>query len=66
MCHKRVARAVYEAEVMAAISIFWTATVIAQSVHPPAPAIVPPAATAEAGPGPQTSSSLPCRILMPG
>src|SRR6202167_6375243 len=58
MCHKHVAIAVYEAEVMAAISIFWTATVIAQSIHPPAPAMVPPAAAAEAGSGPQTLSAV--------
>jgi hypothetical protein len=54
MCHKHVATAAYEAGVMAAISIFWTATVIAQSIPP---AIVPPAAAAEAGLGPQTLSS---------
>ncbi|HWO38249.1 MAG TPA: hypothetical protein VNO32_56470, partial [Candidatus Acidoferrum sp.] len=57
MSHKHVARAVFEAGVMAAISIFWTATVIAQSIDPPAPAIVPPAATAEAGSGQQTLSA---------
>ena len=57
MCHKHVATAVYEAGLMAAISIFWTATVIAQPIHPPAPAIVPPAAAAEAGSGPQTLSA---------
>ena len=57
MCHKHVATAIYEAGVMAAISIFWTATVIAQSIHPPAPAIVPSAAAAEAGSGPQTLSA---------
>ena len=57
MCHKHVATAVYEAGLMAAISIFWTATVIAQPIHPPAPAIVPSAAAAEAGSGPQTLSA---------
>jgi hypothetical protein len=57
MSLKHGARAVYVVGVMAGISIFWTASLNGQSIHLPAPVIVPPVVIAEPGPGPQTSST---------
>ena len=57
MCHKHVARVVYEAGILAGISILWTPNVNGQSTQPPTPVIVHPAATARASSVQQTLSA---------